>query len=362
MSSKAYYKNRVYMTIDMIKKDGFGSQFFWVLLTYATAKHFSNWCDYIHTPVISGRHFSGPNLFTNPKYISEANIEKLINNTWIKFKNNPRNMHNMVIQANRQLNKAVQFDNFFNLSKDEIKYTDINVSGMKHVVRSRVYPKIFKKLYRDKDKRDVCMVNTLYCETGLEMFKKREFITKLHQKINLVHPIKTYDKVNIAMHIRRGDVKNPQLYDKNSKRQNFLKTLYTSDEHYIKILNVIDKYFSDMVIVNIFSLEEDFDKAAYQKYNFVKLNLTKSNDYNGKDIADIQDMIYSDVLIASKSSYCKIASIYHIGYQFYNLDGSNVNIPIIKDSTKMFDYSTLSDLDFANILIQVLDNRRIKPK
>lgn len=348
--------NKIFVTFDFPKKDGFGSQFFKLLVDYAYLYNIgqnNKNIAYLHTPIICGRIYSGPNLITNPNYISKANIEKLVINTWSKHANNPKRIEAITNNNYEILRKTLLFDKFFNICDDKYKYSSIDCSETDFVYNKTLDDTAIKFL--NNNKRMLCYVNPKIIKTNKtnKKYFNKIFIEHLRSRLTPIKSIKVTDKVRVNIHIRRGDVFNPKEIKYNNKKKQCFERLYTDDDKYLKILDNLTKY-ADKIEINIYSLKNNFNIELYKKYKNIKINLTDCQDKTSKDIEDLQDLINSDILFVSKSSYAKVASIYNIGYQFYNIDGSNNNLPIIKNN-KMFDYSKLTDDNFIKIIDEIVE-------
>lgn len=347
----------MYITCDINKKDGFGSQFGNVISCYATCYYLKNMginVKYLHTPVISGRIYSGPNLCKNPEYISENNIKQLCDIVWIKHKDNESMMNRIYQQQIKILSNTLKFDDFFNLRKDEVIYCSKEGRETEKNICSELTVEDIKKISESNNK--LCLVNAYI--KGIDtssIISDEKFINTIKNKLSPLYPMKMYSgKKNITIHIRRGDVCDPNCIKYKPKKKRCFERLYTDDNIYLNIIELLEKKFSQDIVINIYSLKKNFNAKMYKKFKTVNLHLSDMTLDNNNDVNDIQDMIYSDIHFVSKSSYSKIVSIYHTGLQFYNLDKSGVNMPIIKNNNKMFDYSQLTETEFIDIMKNIL--------
>ena len=106
-------------------------------------------------------------------------------------------------------------------------------------------------------------------------------------------------------------------------------------------------------------MQENFDTKFYKQFPLIHFHFSNCNDTTNKDANDLNNMINTDVLFMAKSSYSKVASLYCKGIMFYNIDGSNDNIPQIY-STNFYDYNKYKHTNTLETIILNIYNNKYK--
>jgi hypothetical protein len=195
-----------------------------------------------------------------------------------------------------------KWENFFNLGKGELCIDDLKESGIKVADLSEL-----SKIHLYKK-------NTLYavsqCHKYANLFPERYsalsdvFKTKYLNSDKTVYNLNASPlKVNIAVHIRRGDINNS---DSNSIR-------YTDNICISKIINQIVKILREMGIdtsISIYSQGKESDFGELQDLD-VKFYLDQCV------FATFHNLVSADVLIMSKSTLSYTAGLLSGGIKIY---------------------------------------------
>jgi hypothetical protein len=107
------------------------------------------------------------------------------------------------------------------------------------------------------------------------------------------------DKIEVAVHIRRGDVNQTTYPDR-----------WISDEKYLEILSVIKNTLGDMCNITIYTQTASFDFKKYTSYNIVYDNQTKDHEVWLK-------FVHADILVMGKSAYSYSAGLINSGSVVY---------------------------------------------
>ena len=150
----------------------------------------------------------------------------------------------------------------------------------------------------------------------------------LNKKYRKGHkPSPLYDKkiINIAIHVRRGDI-----VQTGKKRNDNLTMRWLDDGYYIKIIDIlIELLKSHNYKIYLFSQGKDSDFACFLKYEKLKLCLDISAQETFKLLTD------ADVLVMSKSGFSYQAAklnqngllIYPYGFWHNVFDASRTVVP-----------------------------------
>tara|TARA_Y100000768_G_scaffold378998_1_gene354125 strand:- start:2940 stop:4847 length:1908 start_codon:yes stop_codon:yes gene_type:complete len=238
-----FNKSKTLMTIHG-KTDGFGSQLqaIFSLIAYCNYKGYT----YVHTPMYRMQH-------------------------------NHENINDFVMQMNSFINIEHKFSTIDQLSNYEKSIIHEHKEGP--FVHGSFSPEYFYNSY------------------VLDLFREMYFSK---QKPELYY---NKDFVNIALHIRRGDVSM-----KNTRHI----SRYTSNEHYIELLKKMDLNNS---IIHIFSegTEKDFEDIVtnFPNNNFV-MHISKEIKLT------FHHLVMADVLVLSKSSFSYCAGLLNTNKKIAN--------------------------------------------
>lgn len=218
-------------------------------------------------------------------------------------------------------------ESFFNLGDSEKKIEDINLENLNVVKLNQL-----KRFMRKK--------NTLYvvkhCHHYVDRFPDNylNLINKFSKKYYLSDKDKYANhfnskKINIAIHIRRGDVSS----NKNKKR-------YTSNKKIILLLKKILLIFEELSVetsVHIYSqgILDDFEELKEMDLEF-HLNNSLFTTFNS--------LVSTDMLIMAKSSFSYIAALFSKGIIIYEpFHHSKLSHWIKMDNRLNFDEKLLKD-------------------
>ncbi len=246
---------------------------------------------------------------------------------------------------------AAKWENFFNLGKDELHIADLaNVMGettlAKHIsakdrhfgdpqgaLRKKLPGLVEKIRGHDREASGLYTFGLGICRQPREcqLFLDTEIIQTLQKKFegNNYRPeeiLYDEDYLNIAIHIRRGDVW--EACQKGTEEKEYTNKLL-SEEYYIELLNRLQNFFrssSKPVRYHIFS--------DGQPDNFVKFKFTSEHEAflkmkSGNLIENIQfhlrqstfdtlyHMIKAPIFIPGKSTFSVVATLLNNSYVFY---------------------------------------------
>lgn len=105
------------------------------------------------------------------------------------------------------------------------------------------------------------------------------------------------DKLNIAVHIRRGDILQMNKKDKNFQQR------WLDNTYFINIINTIKSQIYDNIVIHIFSQGKIADFSDFEKIGNVVYHLDED------EYKTFHNMILADILIVSPSSFSYFAGI-----------------------------------------------------
>ena len=238
------------------EKDGLGAQYSRVIDIYCLAKFIG--AKYVHTPILVVDH---------------------LNNEYSKEVNNHFGLSIFERGTNgipETYDEEIEIKILSNLEQ-------LNV----HINEKNVLIKIGLAMYVLAELQER---STIYDEgmKDLRLLKKKLELPEFEK-----------DKTNVAIHIRRGDI-NEKSGDER----------FTNDEHYIKIINVINKKYNNANIC-IFTEKEGINIDVF---------LTSPNVKILHDIDVLQTFEYfcnADVLIVAKSTFSYLPALYNTSNEIY---------------------------------------------
>lgn len=123
------------------------------------------------------------------------------------------------------------------------------------------------------------------------------FIEKIRSKFFNQHKKNNSTDLIVAIHIRRGDI-TPE------------NTRYIPDKYYIDIIDKI-KDVSPLCKISIYSDSNDFEKIDdfLNRGCILKINIDLQQTW--------KELIFSDILVMSKSSFSYVPAIYNSGFIIY---------------------------------------------
>ncbi len=118
-----------------------------------------------------------------------------------------------------------------------------------------------------------------------------------HKKNNPLKCDFRQDRLNIAVHIRRGDILQMNKKDKNFQQR------WLDNSYFINIINIIKSQIDDNIDIHLFSQGNIADFSDFAKINNVIYHL-EADEYQ-----TFHNMIVADILIVSPSSFSYFAGI-----------------------------------------------------
>jgi len=236
----------LYLTYDTeINKDGFGAQYHRIVGIFCLARLIN--AKYLHTPITLFEHLDN-------SYCEKINEHFGLN----VFENN--------------IDRPLFFDEIItNTTPKSLESLNINTEN-KNILIKICYPHNILDKIPDKYNNVMDELRQLKKKYNLKEFEK--------------------DKINIGIHIRRGDV---DLIN-NSER-------YINNDHYIKIINILNKKYNNCNICIFSQGSNNFEE--FKKIKNVKL-------LSDLDILEtFEYLCNSDYLIMAKSSLSYLAGLYN---------------------------------------------------
>lgn len=246
------------------KKDGVGAQTLAILSTMLFANDAG--LTYIHTPFIKIEHNNDQNTLWEVK--------------WEEFFNLGKNELPISHVDNKKLKKIdlkVLYD--FSLFSSDIFYSVTNCHK-------------YSNLYRE---RYVNLIPTL----------REKYYSSSLKKENLLHL--STNKINIAIHIRRGDVTK-----KSSTLFRFTDNLFVG-----KVLYRVLEIFKSLAIDYSVHL---YSQGSLEDFNGISDSLSLNDIHyhlNECEFSTFHNMVSADVLIMSKSTFSYVAAILSKGIKLY---------------------------------------------
>ena len=190
---------------------------------------------------------------------------------------------------------------------DDIKnYEIIDIPKIPFPARYYQFDKIIKKYSYASISEDKNIILRLAKGQGIGIdwayFLNNDLREKYDEarRQNPVHEYKNDSFINIACHIRRGDI-NPK--DQSDR--------WITNEQYIKLFKNIYDILGSTCLIHVHSLGEKSDFSDIENLGeYIKLHL------NERPIVAFHNLVSSDILINSKSAFSVFAAYLHKGIKF----------------------------------------------
>lgn len=259
-------------------------------------------------------------------------------NDFFMFGNNEISREEIEIQIQKKKKKikVIQLPNPFSPEKnipDSEKYFEIN-NIINFYKNEDNIAFILSKERKDGD-----------CEYS---FTRNWFLNK-YKLARTINPIKSYfnnSKINIAIHIRRGDLLPGRSFSHLASRM-------LPDEWYATIINQLYELLGEKIAVHIYSegknksyLNELGIQNNWKNYEKIKYQIDIFQHIDEPWYLDLEHMINADILVTAKSGFSHLAAIFNekgvkLTTPMWHSFNGCTNVIDVDEQTANFDTKTL---------------------
>lgn len=224
------------------------------------------------------------------------------------------------------------------------------LSPEKNIPDSEKYHEINKVINSYKDENNIAFILSNDRKDGdCEYFFTRNWFLNKYKSARAINPIKNYfntSKINVAIHIRRGDLLPGRSFAQLASRM-------LPDEWYAKIINQLYELFGEKIAVHIYSegknknyLNEIGIQNNWKNYKKIKYKIDIFQHIDEPWYLDLEHMINADILVTAKSGFSHLAAVFNekgikLTVPMWHSFNGCTNIINVDEETANFDTKTL---------------------